>query len=625
MPWINTTTVNPDEKCRALKYLSQNYPDLLWKIIFHLLPNINNWTSGCKKPDYYTHLMSNYKQRPSREEYVKQLSDCSEIVLELMKINNERIISVLNNLKSINSDTRSKIFTYLLSFDLNNLSSKDKFNLWKETSNIIWEHRKFITADWSYDEETLNQIEKFNEKLEPDSILDLYKPLFEKNELDITDEVYDDSTEKDWNEIRKKSKEIRENALTEIIEKFGFEGLISLFDSELIASNVATTLAEMNYDQFDSILFPEYLLCDDKYISAFIFQYIRVVGTLREDKWINELNIKKWNKAQILNFLIYLPFEEITWNAAKKYLKEEYIEYWKQLTCNPYSNNSDLNISTLEFIKCERIDFAMKCVYFSIISERPIQEKLIIQVLQKNVNHPNALINNHEIITIFKYLEKSRMKGSDELSSLEFTYYPFFRMSYEKLPETLYKKIKSSPEFYMQLISYVYKKENQTEEINYTEEQKAIAQISWNILNNYKLIPGIKDDNTFKSEEAINWIDDVCKLAKESNRLSITKINLGNLFFYTPNDTSLWINKEIAQIFDKLENEEMRRGFSTEAINSRGAHFYDPSGESEKEIASSWNRRAEELEEIGLYNFAQTAKDIANTYIQFANNNIMNG
>ena len=624
LPWINTTTASADDKIGAVNYLSINYPDLLWKIIFHLLPNINNWTSGCKKPDFFIQLTADYKQKTSKEDYLKQIKRLSEIVFILMTTNSERFITVLNNLNSLNEETVSKIFSFLLSLNFEKLPVEEKFYLWKQTNSIIHEHKKFANADWSYDEKILTNIQKFNDLLKPDSIIDLYKPLFERNEMDLSDETYDDSNKTDWNEIKRKSKEIRNNALNEVITNFGLKGLFSLLYNETSSANVAITLAEMHYTEFDKQLFPTYLNSDDECITVFISQYIRVAGYLRDNTWLNGLNIEQWNKTQIINFLINLPFEKSTWDIAKKYLNQDYIEYWKTIKTNPYSNDSDLNEAAKEFIQCERIDFALKCAYFSIISKKPIDENLIILILKKNVNSESPLLDNHEIIMIFQHLEESKIQDSEELSEIEFTYYPFFRMTYENLPKTLYKRIQLEPELYMQLISYVYKREDQLKDIEFTEEQKVFAQISWNILNNFKLVPGLTEDNLFDPETAVNWIDSVCRIAKDNKQLSITKINLGNLFFHTPRDASLWIDKTIAHIFDKLENEEMRRGFSTEAINSRGAHFSDPTGESEKEIANTWIMKANELEKNGFYNFAQTARDIAKDYLSFANNNITN-
>ena len=625
LPWINTTTATVVDKMNAARHLADSYPEALWKIIFHLLPNETGYTTGCKEPEFFVQLIKDYNKKVSQEDYIKQIQFYSELTIQLMEQKSERIITVLNNLNGITLEQQQIVFKYLDSLIVSELSAEEKNDLWEQTSCLLREHRKIQNANWSYSEEIINQIQRFNDRLKPNAIISIYKPLFEKGEWDLSDEVYDSSKETDWNKVRAIFRERRRKSLAEIITSNGMLSILNLLNNETIACNVAITLAELNRKEADTVFLPNYLESENKYVQTFVFQYVRARSVIRGYSWLDELNIANWNKSQQINFLINLPFEEDAWIIIKEILQDGYNEYWLHVISIACGNNVDFEEPVLKFLECERIDYAFRCVYFSIMSKRPVKSDLIISVLQRNIQASNPVIESYEIVEVFKLLENLATCNQKQLSELEFAYYPIFQYSYEKLPVSLYKRIQSEPDFYMQLICAIYKREDQNENVELTEQQEGILRISWNILNNFKLLPGLDNHNDFHSDVAVDWIEKVLNLAKENKRVCVTKICLGKLFFYTPRDNSsqLWIEKSIAKLLDKFENQDMRQGFETEAINSRGAHFVDPSGEEEKSIADSWLIKASELESVGFYNFAQTAKVIAKTYNSFASYNYM--
>lgn len=622
LPWINTTIATVDDKIGATKFLQRNYPDLLWKIIYHLLPNEYSSTSGCKKPDYFTNLTSSYKQEVSKKDYITLISFYSDIAIELMNCDVERIIKVLENLNGINPKSYDNLFQKIYNMDFSSFDNNQRYELWKKATDLVIKHRKFKDAEWKYPENIINKIIQFIDIIKPNSNLQLYKPLFERDEFDISDTVYE-SENMDWNQIRQIAKEKRLNALKELINEVGYLGILEIITNENIARNIGESLALLESKDADLAYLPKYLAVENENYSLFIAQYIKSRTFASGYEWLDNLNIITWERVLQIRLLINLPFEASTWTIAKKLLNTNYDEYWISYSQRPVSFDSDLTEPITCFLKQKKIGYALQCAYLSIFHNKPIEKKLIIDVLKQNMKAENPNFDRHALIELFKYLETLDDCDKEILSELEFGYYPLFQLDYENITKSLYNRLKTEPSFYMQLISYAYKREDQEGDLDLSEEQKALAQISWNILRNFKAVPGVRDDMSFDETETLLWYKNVTELAINNKRLGVTKICIGELFFHAPADSSgLWINKEIAQLYDLLENGEMRRGFSSEAINSRGAHFVDPTGDTEINIAESWNQKADELEKNGLYNFAQTAREIAKTYMSFARNNM---
>ena len=73
-------------------------------------------------------------------------------------------------------------------------------------------------------------------------------------------------------------------------------------------------------------------------------------------------------------------------------------------------------------------------------------------------------------------------------------------------------------------------------------------------------------------------------------------------------------NNYVAKVLNDIKNDSIRRGFTEEVFNSRGAYVIDPKGTPEKELANKWAEKAEEAESLGLIKFATELKRLATNY-----------
>lgn len=148
-----------------------------------------------------------------------------------------------------------------------------------------------------------------------------------------------------------------------------------------------------------------------------------------------------------------------------------------------------------------------------------------------------------------------------------------------------------------------------------TEESKAIATTAWRLLHEWKTPPGTQKDGTFSESRFTEWLQRVKELCTESGHLDVALINIGEVLIHTPPDPDgLWINRIVAAALNDREADYMRNGFRTGIYNSRGAHWVDPTGKPERDLAEQFRRKAEEVENAGFQRFAVTLRDLANGY-----------
>ena len=73
---------------------------------------------------------------------------------------------------------------------------------------------------------------------------------------------------------------------------------------------------------------------------------------------------------------------------------------------------------------------------------------------------------------------------------------------------------------------------------------------------------------------------------------------------------------------NKIENDEMRRGFIIGTINQRGVSYIDPEGKPEYQLAEKYHDLASKVEELGYSRFAGSLRELADNYINEAKHNI---
>jgi len=82
----------------------------------------------------------------------------------------------------------------------------------------------------------------------------------------------------------------------------------------------------------------------------------------------------------------------------------------------------------------------------------------------------------------------------------------------------------------------------------------------------------------------------------------------------TQDPRNLWIDRTVATILNASDANDMRAGYCTEALNSRGAHWIDPTAKPERALAAQYRHQAEELESAGFVRFAGSLRELAQSY-----------
>ena len=100
----------------------------------------------------------------------------------------------------------------------------------------------------------------------------------------------------------------------------------------------------------------------------------------------------------------------------------------------------------------------------------------------------------------------------------------------------------NNPIFFIDVLKWIYLPEDKT---LLEEERKGISLVldalgSYHLLNSWKKIPGMKQDNSIDEIELKNWIDKVRELAKNVSRLEVVDMEIGKVLAQYPENIPEW-------------------------------------------------------------------------------------
>ena len=612
LPWFPQTTTSIEKRISALKSVVKEYPQIAWKVLITLLPSQHQVSMGAYKPTWRKFIPNNWEAKISTQEYWAHVNSYSKMTLNLAKESIEKTIQLTKELDNLPEPSFSTFLKYLTSEASTNLSDDNKRIIWETLNAFVNKHRRYSDAEWALKGDVVDRIERVCKEFTPKNDLDLYHRLFSENDFNLYE------TSGDWHTQQQLLDEQRQKAIVALFSVGGIETIINFLEKidkpYLVGWAVGITIK----DDIDNYLLPTFFDKEDSKIQKFIEGFIRGRFYIGNIGWADNINRKSWTNKQICQLLLYFPFENDTWERAEKWLGVEEDNYWKKIVSNPYSIKSKVFIAVDKLLKVARPRFALKCLTAYYFSTKEFDSDRAVRALLLGIasNEPVMSMDQHETIEIIKKLQDDPKTSEDELFKIEWAYLPLLDEFSNAKPKTLEKMLSTRPEFFCEIIRLMYRsKKNVNKEVEQTDENKLHAKNAWELLYIWKRPPGLNEDGTFSEDILLKWIKCVKNICSESGHLEVALIHLGNVLFYAPPDPNgLWINKAIANILNDKDAENEREGYSTELFNSRGAHWVNPTGESERQIASKWRKNADEVEKDGFVHFAAKLKEIAKSY-----------
>ena len=621
LPWHVQTAAKFDKRKVAIKAVIKNQPKIGWSLLLELLPRECQTTIGTCRPIWRDFIPLDWKDGVFQYEYLEQTTALSELVIDLAKEDVDKFIELIERLPNLPKNAYDFILDYCLS-DSINLPEEKRDLVWEKLDKIVRRHRKFSDTNWALPEEELCKIENLADSLVPSSPEIKYRYLFNGVVFELLDE--DDSHDKQIERLAKK----RNSAIKEILDSGGLIKCINFAKKVASPLNVGRALGEIEYDLVENELLPTFLDSNDEVEKQVLSGYVQIKIYKIGIDWVDMIMQKDWSLEQRAKFLLLLPFNEEVWETVSKYLGENSEGlYWKNIRVNPYESGSDLNEATEKLLTHGREGAAVICAAHR-TNKAEINEALAVRSLISVLNSESGMqeLTNYSYVTydvveLINRLQKSKTIDQDVLLKIEFNFFPWLkRFSREKSHTAIEKKLASDPQFFADMIALAFRskhdKSDDTKEID--ENKRYLAENACDILYEWKLCPGVKEDGKFDENTFKEWIKEAKRITEETGHIGVARHYIGQILTYAPADPGgLWIHKAVADILDERDADKIRSEFTLVLFNRRGMHTFTY-GREERELAKKNQEKAEALDAEGFTRFAAAMRKFAEQYTKEA-------
>ncbi|MDT9547337.1 MAG: hypothetical protein RI826_08390 [Chlorobium phaeovibrioides] len=612
LPWLPQTLASVKKRMVAVQAILREWPNIAWNLIMQLLPGQHQTSSGSYKPSWRKTIPADWGKGVTHQEYWQQASFYAELAVAAAGQDPARLAALIDHFDNLPKPAFDKLLQALASQPISELPEEQRRLIWDHLTKFTNTHRRFSDAEGALPDELITYIEHVAEQLAPTNPFNLYQHLFSNRDFDLYEE------NGDWDEQRKKLDTRREAAISEIFQQDGAEGVIRFSEYVSSPSQVGHALGVIADSVIELTLLPFFLDSADNKRKALVSGFIWRRYHLKGREWCDGLNKSHWTPEQVGQFLTCLPFTKETWDRASEWLQAHESQYWTRTGANAYQADGDLAIAIEKLIEHGRPRAAINCLERMRYDKQPIDTNQCVRALLAALSssEPSYAMDAYHIVELIKFLQTEPSVNQEDLFRVEWAYVPLLDRHRGAVPQLLESRLANDPEFFCEVIRLIYrsKKDDQPSR-EPTEESKAIATNAWQLLHEWKIPPGTLHDGTFSEERFAEWLQRIKDVCTESGHLEVALIKIGEVLIHTPPDPEgLWIRRAVATALNDRELDDMRNGFRTGTYNSRGAHWIDPTGKPERELAEHFRVKAEEIENAGFQRFAVTLRGLADGY-----------
>ncbi len=615
LPWFPQTTASIEKREVAVKTVEKEAPDVAWDLLLSLLPNRHQISTGSHKPVWRHTLLEDFTEGVTEADYWRQVTTYADQAVEIAKNDLGKMKILISDLSSLPKQAFDKVMEHLSSEDITSRPESERLGIWIGLTEFTAKHTRFSDSEWALAPDIVLEIIRVAEAIAPKNPLNLYRRLFSDRDYDLYEEIGD------WEAQQKHLQERRKQAIEEIVAYGGLEELTRFAESVESPYRVGLCLgliAEDVLEPADAAILPDLLETSNSKLAQLAYGYVWGRHRTQGWTWVDNIDTSEWSPSQIGTFLTCLPFDTQTWNRVASLLGDLEATYWGKVVVNPFQTDCDLRDAIEKLIEYGRPRAAIECLYRTIHDKQQLDNAQSVKALLTAVSSKEPLnsMGPHHVIAVIKALQDDPHTDPNGLFQVEWSYLPLLNRLDDALPKLLETKLSAEPEFFCEVIQLMYRSKNEAiSERETSEEEKTIAENAWRLLHGWQTPPGLQPDGRFSGGHLKQWLEDTKRICSESGHLEVALTHVGNVLFYCPADSGgLWIDHAAAEALNANDAEKMRGGFYLEVINSRGAHWVDPSGKAERELAAQYRQKAENLENAGYSRLAVTLKDLSEYY-----------
>jgi hypothetical protein len=583
--WYPQTNTNAEDRKKILEVLIKKYPNIAYNLLYSLIKTRHDAAFHLPRPKW--RLFSELREiQVTNQEVYYMRGFCLDNVITMSEGNIREILSLIDILDDIEWDKIDKSLD-IIEKAIDTFSQSENNDVYQKFRGFIGRHRNHPNAHWSLPVNILDKIEGSAIKFKSDDIILNDSYLFKEHNPEFIEGKQEDDYRKRQEQIEKK----RLDFVQEVIDRSGICKIFELAVQTKYPFIYGQILAKSDkLTEQDAITVYKLINSKEESLIILVTDFIRASERKTDLKTqlqiLDKLEVSKQEKV---TFFIALNSNLELWTYIND-LEDEEIEkpYWQSRQGFLYADSKDELFYALQKLAHYKkaLTYLNTLGWGTYVHKNILTSDEVLKALEDlslNEIEDSSHIDHFRNILDFLYSKNDYNLERGAKIDMKFLFI-FSGGSYGQKPQNLYRLMAKKPNEYFEVLSQIYLPKN--EETKQLELQKLkknpyhqeVLKVSWDVFDNFNLIPSAQDDGTLNYEELSTWISEVRNLAIKNDRIDVTDSCIGKLLAKHP------INMkdiqgypiEIYDVLEKINNKYITESFKVQISNnlsftSRGA------------------------------------------------------
>lgn len=433
--------------------------------------------------------------------------------------------------------------------------------------------------------------------------------LFEDSHILWSELVEEGEGRMSWEDQEARIKQRRKDALTEIVDEYGEDGVIEFVFTVKHPATVAWVLlndeneTEFAANWIDKALSTEAENASNKFLnqlllSASLGDLSGVLGILRDSEKLSD-------QDKLVRLAEQLPGNEAGWRVAEELGEEFSLVYWKSTTVRCWHDTppEQVTYAVEKLLEARRPRSAFFAAESSIDNLEP---ELWVKVLSDIARIDEVgirLPGEHYLEKVLSFIDESEKVSLQDVASLELPFADLLcshRIRAKRRTLAIHRKMADDADYFLQLLCWSFRRRNDHDDSGadqLTDDQmRNLAKLSRSVIDDWQVIPGRGGSGEIDKASFNAWAEVVFSRANELDIAAMASIKFGAMLAAEASPLS-WDAQPPLPIIDYLEraeSESLRRAFEVGEHNARGVTVRSPydGGGQERILAGQYRKLA---------------------------------
>lgn len=593
LPWIPQTSAPLNSRLQILDHLRSRYPDIAWKLQMATLPSGHDSSSFTPRPRFQQWPVTD--DRAPLSEWLEAIAATTSRAIEDAGMDGLRWSELIEHVADLPAEKREQVVAALGKLPPDAMEERARTKLWHTMVKLIGQHRESPDARWALGDTALRPLEAVAEKLMPNDLVDRFSPLFDWHP------PLSHVPRGDYQAREGAAADARTTAVRQILGHLGFPGIERLAQVSRLPEQVGwSTAAVAPREHFTEI---RGLLARTDQTRRLAHGW---VGKMAADAtWLDDTTaeMRGWSVATQLGFLIALGAPTPRIVAVIDSLDPAVQrQYWD--TVRPINVDDDALGDVVDrLIAHDRPWVAIDLL--SLACHRPnggvspaLSPDQVVNVLDsaltsESVDPQQASSAAYDLSQLLDYLQGAAVNEAT-LARFEWS---FFRvLEHTRPPRALYRALSADPDFFVELVSWVYRPKRVPPSTESDERIAAVVQNAWSVLEAWR--PRFNEPGGIDRQNLRSWVERARAGLAARDRADIGDHQIGQtLSDSPPGADGIWPAEEVRELMEDLASTNFESGLAIGVVNSRDVTtrgIYD-GGTQEWSLAAKYRRWGEAL------------------------------